>query len=83
MYGTIVKAGTNAKTVSVKVDRFHYNQKYKKLLSKTKVFRAHDEEDYCVVGDKVVIRLCRPISKTKSYYVRNIVKAMPRDYNDS
>ena len=36
-------------------------------------FHAHDEENFCEVGDKVVLRQCRKISTMKHYYVRNII----------
>jgi len=35
--------------------------------------QAHDEKDECNVGDKVKIRLCRPLSKNKSYVVTEIL----------
>lgn len=40
--------------------------------------------NYCVTGDKVVIKNCVQLSKTKSYYVKNIVKPFGRDdhYNE-
>ena len=79
LFGTVVKAGVNRKTVTVKVDRFYREWKLQKIFSNPRTFQVHDEEQYCVVGDKVVIRLCRPISKTKCYYVRNVVLAVPRD----
>lgn len=73
LYGTVIKAGVNQKTVTVKVNRFYYVQKYKKTFSRTGRFQAHDEAEACVLGDKVVIQTCRPMSKTKRYFVRNIV----------
>lgn len=79
LFGTVVKAGVNRKTVTVKVDRFYRDEKLKKLFNYPKKFQVHDEEGYCIVGDKVVIRQCRPISKLKYFYVRNVVLAVPRD----
>ena len=73
LYGTVIKAGVNQKTVTVKVNRFFYVQKYKKTFSRTGRFQVHDEAETCVLGDKVVIQTCRPMSKTKRYFVRNIV----------
>jgi hypothetical protein len=32
-----------------------------------------------VTGDKVVIKLCRPLSQSKSYFVQRVVKPFPRD----
>lgn len=41
--------------------------------------QVHDEENYCVTGDKVVIKFCGQMSKMKNYYVKSIVKPMGRD----
>jgi small subunit ribosomal protein S17 len=73
LYGTVIKAGVNKKTVTVKVNRFFYVKKYKKTYSRTGKFQAHDEEEFCAIGDKVVIQTCRPMSSTKRYFVRNVV----------
>uniref|UniRef100_A0A7S3I9J5 30S ribosomal protein S17, chloroplastic n=1 Tax=Fabrea salina TaxID=342563 RepID=A0A7S3I9J5_9CILI len=80
LYGTVIRTGTNAKTVTVQVERFFYNQKYKRNFSRPNRFQVHDEEEFCRVGDKVVIRACRPLSKTKRYYVRNLIYMTPRPY---
>ncbi|CAG9329278.1 unnamed protein product [Blepharisma stoltei] len=80
LYGTVVKSGVNKKTVTVRVNRFFFVKKYNKTYSWARSFQVHDEEEYCVLGDKVIIRSCRPMSKTKRYYVRNIVVMMPRPF---
>lgn len=80
LYGTVVKSGVNKKTVTVKVNRFFYDQKYKKTYSRTGVFQVHDEDEFCTIGDKVVIQGCRPMSKSKRYYVRNIVVMAGRPF---
>lgn len=79
LFGTVIQSGVNRKTVTVKVDRFYHHEKLKKLITHPKKFQVHDEEEYCKVGDKVVIRQCRPISKLKHYYVRNVVLPTARD----
>lgn len=81
LYGTVVKAGVNKKTVTVKVNRFYYVQKYKKTYSRTGTFQVHDEDEFCVLGDKVVIQTCRPMSKTKRYFVRNVVVMAGRTFD--
>eukprot|EP00357_Protocruzia_adherens_P028700 CAMPEP_0115007174 /NCGR_PEP_ID=MMETSP0216-20121206/20993_1 /TAXON_ID=223996 /ORGANISM="Protocruzia adherens, Strain Boccale" /LENGTH=171 /DNA_ID=CAMNT_0002374007 /DNA_START=30 /DNA_END=545 /DNA_ORIENTATION=+ len=79
MFGTVISHGKLSKTVKVKVDRYGYDTTLKHTFSKTKVYQVHDEENFCVTGDKVVIRLCRPISNRKRFFVREIIKAMPRN----
>ena len=43
--------------------------KEKKIIKKSKKYRAHDESNTCHVGDTVRIRECRPISKSKTWEV--------------
>ncbi len=38
----------------------------------------HDENNYCVTGDRVIIGNCFKMSNTKAYYVKSIVKPIPR-----
>jgi ribosomal protein S17 len=60
------------------VDALTYQHKTKKYLNFAKKFHVHDEESICRVGDKVIIRVCRPLSFHKHYYIRNIVWMGPR-----
>ncbi len=56
------------KTVVVKVDSRKRHPKYKKAYTVSKRFKAHTEEKF-VVGDKVIIEACKPISKDKRFKV--------------
>ena len=55
-YGTVVKQGINDKTVTVKVNSYHWNYKVGFWLTKAKFLHCHDEENYVRTGDKVVIQ---------------------------
>ena len=55
------------KTVTVLVNRRVMHPLYKKFVSRSKKYAAHDETNQCVVGDTVRIEECRPISKRKSW----------------
>ncbi len=57
------------KTVTVLVKRRVLHPLYKKYLTRSKKYHAHDEENRCKVGEKVRIEECRPISKTKTWNV--------------
>jgi small subunit ribosomal protein S17 len=59
----------NAKTVIVSVERRIMHPVYKKFIRRSKRFAAHDESNACKVGDVVMIRECRPISKSKRWEV--------------
>lgn len=80
LYGTVIKSGVNQKTVTVRVNRFYYVPKYHKTYSRHGDFQVHDEDEFCALGDKVIIKACRPMSKSKRYYVRNIVLMASRPY---
>ena len=68
MQGTVVSDKAD-KTVTVLVERRIMHPVYKKFITKSKKFSAHDAENRCKQGDKVKIRECAPISKSKSYEV--------------
>ncbi|MSP80734.1 MAG: 30S ribosomal protein S17 [Rhodospirillales bacterium] len=57
------------KTVVVRVERRFIHPIYKKIIRRSKKFAAHDEANKCKTGDKVEIRECRPISKSKRWEV--------------
>ncbi len=62
------------KTVVVAVATTATHRLYHRTIKKTKKFHAHDEENQCKVGDVVEIVSSRPLSKTKRWRVREIVK---------
>ena len=62
------------KTIVVKVDRRVKHKVYKKIITKSTKFHVHDPNKQCVIGDIVIIKECRPISKTKSWELLNILE---------
>ena len=68
--GTVISSNAN-KTVVVKVTRRVQHKLYKKIISRTKKYHAHDENNMHKIGDNVNIRESRPISKLKSWVVIN------------
>ena len=57
------------KTVVVRVDRRVMHPIYKKFITRSKKFHAHDERNAHKVGDSVRIQECRPLSKLKTWEV--------------
>ena len=57
------------KTVTVIVERKIMHPMYKKFVTKSKKFAAHDNENKFKVGDVVSIKECPPISKNKRFEV--------------
>ena len=68
--GTVVSSKTN-KTIVVKVTRRVQHKLYKKIISQSKRYHAHDENNSFKVGDIVKIIESKPISKLKSWMVYN------------
>lgn len=70
----VVVSTKNNKTATVEVERKFNHPLYKKLVIKHKKYAAHDEKGIAKLGDVVRIRECRPMSKTKHFYVVKVVK---------
>ena len=68
MQGVVVSDVAD-KTVSVRVDRRVMHPIYKKFVTRSKKYLAHDETNASKVGDKVRIQECRPLSKRKCWEV--------------
>lgn len=70
----VVVSSKMDKTVVVNVIEKYKHPLYKKTVTRTKRFKAHDENNECGVGDKVEIVETRPISKDKCWRVQRIVE---------
>ena len=68
--GTVVSSSSN-KTIIVKVTRRVKHKLYKKIISQSKKYHAHDENNSFKVGDIVKIIESKPISKLKTWMVVN------------
>ena len=73
----IVVSGKMNKTVTVKVERMTQHPMYKKYIKRYTSYKAHDEENACNVGDKVLIVETRPLSKTKRWSIKEIIAKAP------
>jgi small subunit ribosomal protein S17 len=62
------------KTVVVAVENTVTHRLYHRYLKRTSTFAAHDEENQCKVGDEVEIVSSRPLSRTKRWRVRRVLK---------
>tara|TARA_B100000963_G_scaffold233690_1_gene204129 strand:+ start:207 stop:464 length:258 start_codon:yes stop_codon:yes gene_type:complete len=68
--GTVVSSNSN-KTIVVKVSRRVKHKMYRKIITRSKNYHAHDENNQFKVGDKVSIMESKPISKLKTWTVIN------------
>lgn len=64
--GTVV-SDKGDKTIIVSVSRRLMHPVYKKYVTRSKKYAAHDEQNLAKAGDEVEIQECRPISKTKTW----------------
>jgi len=71
--GTVVSDKMD-KTVTVQVERLVKHRMYKKYVRRRTKFAAHDEQNACGIGDKVLITESRPLSRTKKWRVSKIVE---------
>lgn len=70
----IVVSDKMDKTVTVAVERTIMHRLYKRFVKRTAKFAAHDEQNECKIGDRVVIVSSRPLSKNKRWRVSEIVE---------
>jgi len=66
--GAVVSLGS-AKTAVVAVSYTRQHPLYRKILRRTKRFSCQADIEGIAIGDTVVIRQCRPISKTKHFII--------------
>jgi len=70
----VVTSDKMDQTVTVMIERKIKHPLYKKYVKKSTKIHAHDPGNKCQQGDLVKIAECRPISKTKSWKVVEIVE---------
>ena len=70
----IVTSDKMDKTVVVTIKNRVRHPLYNKIVNDTVKYKAHDENNECGIGDKVLIMECRPYSKDKRWRVVEIVE---------
>ena len=71
--GRVVSTKMN-KTIVVEVSMRKSHGLYRRVVSKTKKFYAHDENSTARVGDVVEVEETRPMSKLKRWRLKNVVQ---------
>lgn len=66
--GRVISSKMN-KSITVAIERKVPHPVYGKYIRRTTKVVAHDENNACSDGDRVTLRECRPLSKTKSWLV--------------
>jgi small subunit ribosomal protein S17 len=62
------------KTVVVEVEDRVKHPKYSKVMRRTSKLKAHDEQNACGMGDRVLLMETRPLSATKRWRVVEILE---------
>jgi len=71
----VVVSSAMDKTIVVRVESARPDRRYKKVIRRSKKFHAHDEQNQANVGDLVRIVETRPLSKTKTWRLAEVVEA--------
>ncbi|HUK95027.1 MAG TPA: 30S ribosomal protein S17 [Gaiellaceae bacterium] len=71
--GVVVSSAMD-KTIVVKVDTVKAHPRYKKVVRRSNTFHAHDEQNSAKVGDLVRIVETKPLSKTKSWRLAEVLE---------
>ena len=61
------------KTITVKIERLVKHPLYGKFIRRSTKVHAHDEKNECNMGDTVTVVECRPLSKSKSWQLVEVV----------
>jgi len=70
--GVVVqKAGE--KTATILVERRVMHPRYRKFVKRFKKYLVHDEKNQVKAGDIIIATECRPLSKNKSFRLKEIV----------
>ena len=70
----VVSSDKMDKTVVVTVRDRVQHPLYKKIVNRTVKYKAHDENNECRVGDRVLLMETRPMSKDKRWRVVEIIE---------
>jgi small subunit ribosomal protein S17 len=70
----VVVSDKMQKTIVVKVDRRVRHDLYRKYVTRSRRFKAHDEKNEAKVGDVVQIVETRPLSRDKRWALKKVVR---------
>jgi small subunit ribosomal protein S17 len=70
----VVVSDRALKTITVRIDVTHRHPRYSKIVRTSSTLHAHDERDEAHIGDTVVVRECRPLSRTKRWRLVEVLE---------
>jgi small subunit ribosomal protein S17 len=70
----VVTSNRADKTITVRIDVARRHRRYSKIVRTSMTLHAHDDSNDANIGDTVVVRECRPLSRTKRWRLVEIVE---------
>ncbi|MDQ6816658.1 MAG: 30S ribosomal protein S17 [Actinomycetota bacterium] len=70
----VVVSDRAQKTITVRIDVSHRHPRYSKIVRTSSTLHAHDERDDAHLGDTVLVRECRPLSRTKRWRLVEVLE---------
>jgi small subunit ribosomal protein S17 len=70
----VVVSNRAAKTITVRIDTTGRHRRYDKIVRTSRAVHAHDEREEAGIGDKVIVRESRPLSRTKRWRLIEVLE---------
>ena len=70
----VVVSDRAAKTITVRIDTARRHPRYEKIVRTSRTLHAHDERGEAHIGDTVIVRECRPLSRTKRWRLERVLE---------
>jgi small subunit ribosomal protein S17 len=70
----IVVSNLMQKTIAVEMERTMKHPIYQRVIKKRSKLYAHDENNECGIGDKVLVMETRPLSKLKRWRLVKVIQ---------
>jgi small subunit ribosomal protein S17 len=70
----IVVSDKADKTITVRIDTARRHRRYQKIVRTSRTLHAHDESNDAGIGDTVIVREARPLSRTKRWRLVEVVE---------
>ena len=70
----VVVSNKMDKSIVVKTERIVRHKLYGKIIHRHAKYMAHDPDNSCSIGDRVLIEECRPLSRSKRWRMREIIE---------
>jgi small subunit ribosomal protein S17 len=70
----VVVSDKAAKTITVRIDMSRRHRRYEKIVRTSRTLHAHDESGEAGIGDTVIVRESRPLSRSKRWRLVRVVE---------